>query len=73
MRRGRGIIKTYATINIIVYYPKTEEGKKELSDKVADVHANTSFQIIKKLNCPLSQKLKLLDTTIAAYKNKADK
>lgn len=73
MRRGRGYIKTYATINIIVYYPKTKEGKKELSDKVADVHANTSFQIIKNLNCPLSQKLRLLDTTIASYINNADK
>lgn len=73
MRRGRGIIKTYATINIIVYYPKTEEGKKELADRVAEIHADTAFQILKKLNCPISQKLKLLNTTIASYKNNADK
>lgn len=56
-----------------MYYPKTDDGKKKLADRVAEVHADTAFQIIKKINCPLSQKLKLLDKTIELYKNNADK
>ena len=51
-------------INIIVHYPKSEEGKRELSKQVAVAHADMVNQYIKKLNCPLEEKMKLLDELI---------
>ncbi len=58
------VIRKMAPVNVIVYYPKTEEGKDELARRVADVHASTVTQRIKSLNCPERQKLELLDAVI---------
>ena len=33
------VIRSMAPINLIVYYPKTEEGQIELAKRVSDVHA----------------------------------
>lgn len=60
----RGIAKESSPINMIVHYPKTEEGQRELAKRVADVHANMVHQYIKKLNCPSEQKVQLLDAVI---------
>ena len=60
----RGIARKSAPINVIVHYPKTEEGKRELAERVAGVHANMVNQHIKKLNCPSDQKVQLLDAVI---------
>lgn len=49
---------------MIVHYPKTEEGKRELAERVAGVHADMVNQHIKKLNCPSEQKVQLLDAVI---------
>ena len=57
--------------HVIVYYPKTEEGKRELARRVADVHADVVHQAIQKLNCPSAQKLELLDAVIATAKKEA--
>ena len=63
-----------APIQVIVHYPKTEEGKQELARRVADVHADFVISTINRLNCPTSQKLELLqaviDTTKGIYKPK---
>ena len=68
----RGIARKSAPINVIVHYPKTEEGKRELAERVAGVHADMVNQHIKKLNCPSEQKVQLLDAVIqAASKEKA--
>ena len=68
----RGIARKSAPINVIVHYPKTEEGKRELAERVAGVHADIVNQHIKKLNCPSDQKVQLLDAVIqAASKEKA--
>ena len=32
------VIRSMAPINLIVYYPKTEEGQIELAKRVSDVH-----------------------------------
>ena len=53
-----------APINVIVHYPKTIEGQRELAERVADVHASLVHQHIKKLNCPSDQKVQLLDAVI---------
>ncbi|MBQ6933123.1 MAG: hypothetical protein IJN37_01910 [Clostridia bacterium] len=60
----RGIARKSAPINVIVHYPKTEEGKRELAERVAGVHADMVNQHIKKLNCPSDQKVQLLDAVI---------
>ena len=59
-----GIARKSAPINVIVHYPKTEEGKRELAERVAGVHADMVNQHIKKLNCPSDQKVQLLDAVI---------
>lgn len=51
-------------INVIVHYPKTIEGQRELSKRVAGVHASLVNQYIKKLNCPSDQKVQLLNAVI---------
>ena len=64
-------MRTSAPIQVIVHYPKTEEGKQELARRVADVHADFVISSINKLNCPIKQKLELLqaviDTTKGTY------
>ena len=53
-----------APINIIVHYPITEEGWRELRRRMASVHADAVLNSIQKLNCPSWQKIKLLDAII---------
>ena len=60
-----------APVNVIVYYPKTEEGKEELARRVDDVHAAAVNQRLKSLNCPTSQKLALLDAVIETRKKES--
>ena len=60
----RGIARKSAPINVIVHYPKSEDGKRELAVRVAGVHADMVHQHIKKLNCPSDQKVQLLDAVI---------
>ena len=61
-------------INVIVHYPQTEEGRRELARRVAGVHADMVSQYIQKLDCPTEQKEKLLDAVIeTAKKSKSHK
>ncbi len=60
----RGIARKSAPINVIVHYPKTIEGQRELAERIAGVHADMVNQHIKKLNCPSDQKVQLLDAVI---------
>ena len=64
------VIRKMAPINLIMHYPKTEAGKKELAQRVSDVHASAVNRRLKELNCPTSQKLELLDAVIAAAKSR---
>ena len=68
-------MKTFAPINIVVHYPKTEEGWRELRRRMATVHADAVLNSISKLNCPTSQKERLLQAIIDDTKAqiKADK
>ena len=65
------VIRKMAPINLIVYYPKTEEGQEELARRVSDVHAAAVNQRLKSLNCPTNQKLQLLDAIIETTREKA--
>ncbi len=57
-------MKTFAPINVIVHYPNTKEGWRELRRRVADVHADGVLNIISKLDCSISQKQRLLNAII---------
>ena len=65
------VIRSMAPINLIVYYPKTEEGQIELAKRVSDVHAAAVTQRIKSLNCSTCQKLELLDAVIETVKGRS--
>lgn len=58
------VIRKMAPVNVIVYYPQTEDGKEELARRVAEVHADAVIRRLKSLNCPNRQKLELLDAVI---------
>lgn len=57
-------MKKAAPINIIVHYPTTEEGWRELRRRMAIVHADAVLNSVQKLNCPTWQKNKLIDAII---------
>ena len=60
-------------INVVVHYPQTEEGRRELAQRVANVHAETVLQTISKLNCTSEQKEKLLDAIIETVSKGEDR
>ena len=64
-------MRKMAPINVIVYYPKTEEGREELSRRVARVHADAVNRRLKELTCPEKQKLELLDAVIDTVRRRS--
>ena len=62
-----GIARKSVPIHVIVYYPKTEAGQRELANRVADI-VNHRLQ---DLNCSSEQKIQLLDAIIKTAKEKA--
>ena len=64
-------MKKAAPINIIVHYPTTEEGWRELRRRMAIVHADAVLNSVQKLNCPTWQKIKLIDAIIENAKKEA--
>ena len=65
-------MKKAAPINIIVHYPTTEEGWRELRRRVAEVHADVVTNYIRNLRCPTWQKIKLVDAIIEDEKRKIE-
>lgn len=61
-------IRRSASIRLIVHYPKTEEGQKELSRRVAEVHADAVAGRLGRLECPAKQKQELLQAVIDTAK-----
>lgn len=56
-------------LNIIMCYPKTEEGQRELQKRIALVHAEAVKQYLSKLPCPKEQKLALLKAVLDDLEN----
>jgi len=54
-----GIAQKSVPINVIIYYPTTEKGNKELANRVGYVHADLIQQFIQKLNYSPNQKVQL--------------
>ena len=65
-------MKKAAPINIIVHYPTTEEGWRELRRRMAIVHADAVLNSIQKLNCPTWQKIKLVEAIIEDAKKEIE-
>ena len=65
-------MKKAAPINIIVHYPTTEEGWRELRKRMAIVHADAVLNSVQILNCPTWQKIKLIDAIIEDAKKEAN-
>lgn len=57
-------MQTSAPIHIVVHWPQTEEGKGELAQRAADLHADFVLSSIHMLDCPASQKLQLIQAVI---------
>ncbi|MBR3381911.1 MAG: hypothetical protein IKG85_02585 [Clostridia bacterium] len=51
-------------INVIVYLPKTPEGKLELEERIAQVHADAVVRGISVLDCTTEQKLQLFNSIV---------
>lgn len=66
----RSIGRRSAPIKVVVHYPTTEEGKRELAERVAEVHADFVLQYVRKLQCPSKQKEELIDAVIESAKER---
>ncbi|MDL2233513.1 hypothetical protein LJC63_08040 [Ruminococcaceae bacterium OttesenSCG-928-L11] len=56
-------------MKIIVHYPTSENMKKELANRVAEIHADAAIQYIEKLTCPTEQKDALIRSIISEKQN----
>ena len=65
-------MKKAAPINIIVHYPTTEEGWRDLRRRMAIVHADAVLNSVQKLNCPTWQKIKLVEAIIEDAKKEIE-
>ena len=61
-----------APINIVVHYPTTAEGWRELRKRMAEVRANATLNSIQKLKCPTWQKIKLVEAIIEDAKKEIE-
>ena len=57
VKHGKG----ESIIDVIVHYPKTPEKIALFEKRVAKFHVEYVSQYIERLNCPVNQKLKLID------------
>lgn len=64
-------MRRHGPVNVIMYFPKTENGKEELGRRVARVHADAVIARINGLTCPESQKQQLLDAVIQTARQQA--
>lgn len=55
-------------VNIIVYYPKTEKGRREIARRLAVFQASKVTAYLEKLNCPNWQKIESIDAVIKGLK-----
>ena len=58
-------------MDIIVHYPTTTEQQTELERKVVKFRAEYILRYVERLNCPLEQKIALIDAVIDTIRNDA--
>ncbi len=49
------------TTEVIVHLPESQEGLSELNKSISTLHARYIEQYLKEYNCPIEQKLRLID------------
>ena len=57
-------IKKFAPVKIIVHHPKTDKGKKMLSQKVSEIHSNFLINQIQKSGLSEENKCYVLESGI---------
>lgn len=55
-------------VNLITYFPRTEQEQTELARRIAGIHAETVLRQVQELSCPAEQKRELLDRMIESVK-----
>ena len=60
-----------APVKIIMRYPNSDEGRRELARRVSDVHSDFAIRRIDKMNCPIKEKLRMLEAVAATQKSAA--
>lgn len=63
-------MRTSAPVAVKVYFPETQEGKRELAGRVAEVHAGFVIHTIDKRNCSAKQKRELLQAVADEMKKR---
>lgn len=59
-------------IEILLHEPDTVQKQEELDRRIAKLHAQYVEQYIEKLNCPVEQKLKLIDAVVCKIRHDAE-
>lgn len=59
-------LRKAAPLKMSFHGPTTEDGKRELAMRAAELHANAVIRRIQALNCSRQQKLALLDAIMEA-------
>lgn len=59
-------------VNLIVCYPKTEKGQREIAQQIAAFQASKVTAYLEKLNCPSWQKIELINAAIKGLKQSAE-
>ncbi len=62
-------MRQYAPIKIKVYGPTSELGFDELLSRVSQVHSDVVRSCVGQLDCPVDQKLQLIDAVIEYHKD----
>ncbi len=59
-------------MEVIVHLPKGKEQRLELEKRVATIHAQAILDYIRRLECPLEQKLALIKAVQDSLKEKSE-
>ena len=54
-------------------YPNSEEGRRELARRVSDVHSDFAIRRIDKMNCPIKEKLRMLEAVVSEQKREHER
>lgn len=57
-------------IQVVVHYPKTEEGMRQLSQRVAEAHADAVIHKINGTRCSVKERITLMRAVTNAAKTK---
>lgn len=63
-------MKRHGSVNVIFYFPDTDDAKCEMAERIAEIHADAVNRRITELNCPNAQKRELLEAVIETVKRR---